>query len=138
MSNIQAAIGLGQLERIDGLIEAKRRIFAWYQEGLQDVTGITLNGECPWARSIYWMTSIILDEKVKVTRDGLRAELRKRGIDTRPIFPQISQYPMWKVQNNPVSRRVGEQGINLPSGVCLRREQVRYICQSIKDILVQR
>jgi perosamine synthetase len=138
MSNIQAAIGLAQLERVDELIEAKRRIFAWYQQDLKDAPDLTLNVECPWARSIYWMSSILLDEKASITRDSMREELRKRGIDTRPLFPQISQYPMWVTKDNPVARRVGDHGINLPSGVCLRREQVAYICRSIKDILAQR
>lgn len=138
MSNIQAAIGLGQLERIDELIEAKRRIFAWYQEGLKDVSNLPLNVECPWARSIYWMPSILIDGNAGISRDGMREKLRERGIDTRPLFPQISQYPMWEVRDNPVAHRVGEQGINLPSGVCLKKEQVMYVCQSIKDILVQK
>ena len=138
MSNVQAAIGLGQLERVDELIEAKRRIFAWYQEGLKDVPDLSLNVECPWARSIYWMPSILINENLGISRDGMREKLRERGIDTRPLFPQISQYPMWIARDNPVARRVGAQGINLPSGVCLKRQQIAYICQSIKDILAQR
>lgn len=68
--------------------------------------------------------------------------MRKRGIDTRPVFPAISQYPMWaakwKTRVNPVARRVANQGINLPSGVCLKREQAAYVCDSIRDILAHR
>ncbi|MBM3156022.1 MAG: GNAT family N-acetyltransferase, partial [Chloroflexi bacterium] len=137
MSNIQAAIGLGQLERVDELIEAKRRIFTWYQEELKDVPGIELFVERSWARSICWMCSILLDEKGNITRDAMREELRKRGVDTRPVFPAISQYPIWpKAQKAcPVAHRVGSQAINLPTGVCLKREQVQYICHCIKEIL---
>jgi perosamine synthetase len=138
ISNVQAAIGLGQLERVDELIEAKRRLFAWYQEGLRDVPELPLNVECSWARSIYWMPSILVDDSLGLNRDEMREQLRKRGIDTRPLFPQISQYPMWVEQNNPVARKVGAQGINLPSGVCLKRPQIDYICRSIKEILSQR
>lgn len=140
MSNIQAAIGLGQLERVDELIEAKRRIFSWYAEGLKDVPHIRLNYELPWARSIYWMSSIILDENAGITRDELREALKERNVDTRPVFPAISQYPIWpkSQQPQPNALRIGNQGINLPSGVCLKREQIEYVCQSIKDVLAQR
>ncbi len=137
MSNIQAAIGLGQIERIDELIEAKRRIFAWYVEGLSGVSHIHLNNELPWARSIYWMSSLFLSTEAKLTRDQLRDELKKRNVDTRSVFPAISQYPIWPrpQETPPNARLVGDQAINLPSGVCLKREQVGYICRCIREIL---
>lgn len=137
MSNVQAAIGLGQIERVEDLIEAKRRIFSWYDEGLQGVPHIKLNYEMPWARSIYWMSSILLDEQAPVTRDGLRDELKARNVDTRPVFPAVSQYPIWDrpQEPQPVARRIGEQAINLPSGHRLKRGQVDYICRSLREIL---
>jgi len=137
MSNIQAAIGLGQLERVDELIEAKRRIFTWYQGELKGVPGINLFVECTWARSIYWMCSILLDEKARITRDTMREKLRKRGVDTRPVFPAISQYPIWPKPQKacPTAYRVGAQALNLPSGVCLKWEQVQYVCRCVKEIL---
>jgi perosamine synthetase len=137
MSNVQAAIGLGQLERVEELVEAKRRIFGWYEEGLRGLTHVRLNREIPGARSIYWMTSIYLEESCTLSRDGLRAELRKRNIDTRDVFPAISQYPIWPVKQPPQPRgtRIGSRAINLPSGVCLKREQVRYVCDQIHGIL---
>jgi perosamine synthetase len=137
MSNIQAALGLGQLERVDELIEAKRRIFSWYAEGLKGVPHIKLSYELPWARSIYWMTSLFLDEQAGISRDELRETLRKYNVDTRAVFPAISQYPIWpkKQQTKPVAKLIGNQSINLPSGVCLKREQVDYICHCIREII---
>ncbi|MFC1551701.1 bifunctional GNAT family N-acetyltransferase/PLP-dependent aspartate aminotransferase family protein [Candidatus Latescibacterota bacterium] len=137
MSNIQAAIGLGQLERIDELVEAKRRIFSWYSEGLELVKQVRLNHEMPWARSIYWMVSIYLDEDTGISRDELMLQLKERNIDTRPVFPAISQYPIWpkKQDPQPIASRIGNQAINLPSGVCLKKEQVEYVCKSICEIL---
>ena len=137
MSNIQAAIGLGQLERIDELIEAKRRIFSWYAEELKDVPYIGLNHEMSWARSIYWMTSVFVEEQARITRDELQEVLRRRNIDTRPVFPAISQYPIWPTgqQPKPTARLVGDRALNLPSGVCLKREQVDYICNCIGEIM---
>ena len=137
MSNIQAAIGLGQLERVDELIEAKRRIFSWYHEGLEDVKQVRLNYEMPWARSIYWMVSIYLDEGAGMSRDDLMQKLKEKNIDTRPVFPAISQYPIWPKEQEPqpIALRIGNQGINLPSGVCLKREQVEHICNCLRDII---
>ena len=63
--------------------------------------------------------------------------VKKRNIDTRPVFPAISQYPFWPVKqkSQPVAHQVATQSLNLPSGVCLKREQVDYICRNIKEIL---
>lgn len=137
MSNVQAAIGLGQIERIDELVEAKRRIFRWYEEGLKGAPHIKLNKELTWARSIYWMTSILISKDAPLTRDEFRDKLKEKNIDTRSVFPAISQYPIWpKVQvPQPTASFVGEQALNLPSGVCLKHEQVAYICHCIKQIV---
>jgi perosamine synthetase len=137
MSNVQAAIGLGQLERVEELVEAKRRIFGWYVEGLEGVPHIRLNHEIPNTRSIYWMTSIYLEDSCPLDRGTLRTELKKRNIDTRDVFPAISQYPIWPVKQSPQPRatRIGARAINLPSGVCLKREQVEYVCEQIRDLL---
>jgi perosamine synthetase len=137
MSNIQAALGLGQIERVEQLIEAKRRIFEWYAEGLGDVAGIRLNYETEWARSIFWMSSIYLDNSVPISRDEMRSRLRARNVDTRPVFPAVSQYPIWPLVQapQPIADDVGKRAINLPSGVCLKRHEVDYICRSIQAIL---
>jgi perosamine synthetase len=137
MANVLAAIGLGQLERNDGMVEAKRRIFVWYSEELQGVPHVSLNREMPWARSIYWMTSLVLEEDARVTRDQLIQELKKRNIDTRPVFPAISQYPIWPraQEPQPVAKWLGDRAINLPSGVCLTRAEIAYVARNIRDIL---
>jgi len=137
MSNIQAALGLGQLERVDELIEMKRRLFSWYQDGLEGVPNITLNKEVEGARSIYWMSSFFLDEAATVSRDELMKQLKERNIDSRPVFPAISQYPIWprQQQPQPTALRVGSQAINLPSGVCLTKDEVMYVTKQIQEIL---
>jgi len=134
LSNLQAAIGLGQLERVEQLVDAKRRIFDWYADGLEGVAGIELSHEAPWGRSIHWMTSIRVLPEAGLTRDDLRGALRAEGVDTRPVFPAISRYPMWSPRQLPgrVADLVGRQGINLPSGVCLRRADVERVCATIR------
>jgi perosamine synthetase len=137
MSSLQAALGLAQLDRVEEFIEAKRRIFSWYASGLADVPGIRLNREAPWARSIYWMTSILLEECAPVSPDHLRLRLKQRNIDTRPVFPAISQYPIWPTprEPQPVALTISRRGINLPSGVRLRRSSVEYICATIRELI---
>ena len=137
LSNVQAAIGLGQLERVDELVEAKRRVFDWYAEELDGVAGVTLAREASWARSIYWMTSIRVDPEFGLSRDQMRAALRDAGVDSRPVFPAISRYPMWTQRQEPgrVADAIGSSGINLPSGVCLRRHEVARVGEAIRDAL---
>lgn len=137
MANPLAAIGLGQLQRNDAMVEAKRRIFRWYAEELADEPNLALNSEASWARSIYWMSSIMLKDSCGLSRDDLIANLKQRNIDTRPVFPAISQYPIWPRKQNPqpIASNIGERGINLPSGVCLAHAQVKYVCDEIKNIL---
>ena len=133
MSNLQAAFGLAQLERVDELIEMKRRIFEWYRDDLEGLPGITLNHETDWARSIYWMSSIRVGAESGVTKDGLMKSLATQRIDTRPVFTPISQYPFWPRTQapQPTANAIGAEGINLPSGVRLRREQVARVCATI-------
>jgi len=138
MSNVQAAIGLAQLERIDELIEMKRRLFSWYRDSLEHVPYLTLNQEVEGARSIYWMSSLRLDQAASIDRDQLMLRLKGENIDTRPVFPAISQYPIWARQQvpQPIALQVSECAMNLPSGVCLTREQVDYVCRTIRAIMI--
>ena len=119
MSNMQAALGLAQLERIDTLIHLKKRVFQWYYEELKDLKNISLNREIKDAHSIYWMTSIILKDNFPLKRDDFISELLSYNIDSRPFFPSISQYKIWDKKHKPckVASYLGGRGVNLPSGV---------------------
>jgi perosamine synthetase len=139
MANIQAAIGLGQLQRNDAMVEAKRRIFRWYERELKGVRGLMLAREKPWAKSIYWMTSALISPEASMSRDQLSHALSAKKIDTRPVFPSISQYPIWGYQPTPlpVAKMVGDCAINLPSGVCLGEKEIEYVCECIRGALEQ-
>jgi len=135
MSNLQAAFGLAQLERIEEFVAKKRQIFSWYYERLKDIEGISLNYERPNTRSNFWMTSIVLDKNFSVTRDELIKKLKEYKIDSRPFFWPISMFPMYKEQNTPIAHHLAFNGINLPSGLRLKEEEVDYVCKVIKKIL---
>jgi perosamine synthetase len=137
MSNVQAAVGLGQLQRADELIEMKRRIFSWYEEELGDLDCLKLHKEVEGARSIYWMSSLFVKENAKCSRDEMMSSLKEKNIDTRPVFPAISQYPIWNTgqKPQPIATLIGDNSINLPSGVCLSHEEVKYVAKSIRSLV---
>lgn len=145
MSSMQAALGLAQLERIEDLIEKKRQIFRWYQEELSDFSGITLNYEAPHTKNTYWMVTVILDKRFGLTKDRLMQLMGEYGIDCRPFFHPLSSLPAYdhleeakraRIRNK-VSYDISPYGINLPSALNLTREQVKYVCNVLKRILLR-
>ena len=135
MSNIQAALGLAQLERIEEFVAKKRQIFDWYYSRLCSIDGISMNQERPNTKSNRWMSSIILDKNFGITRDELQKKLKDKLIDTRPFFYPISMFPLFKEANTPVAHHVGLNGINLPSGLNLIEDEVDYISSQVINVL---
>jgi perosamine synthetase len=137
MNNITAALGLAQLERSERQIEQKRRISQWYKDLIGNHPHLTMQVESPNTRSIHWMNSITLDENLPISRDEVMEKLKSDGIDTRPVFPAISQYPFWDVKQTAgeVATRIGAQSINLPSGVKLSKKSIERVCEAITAIV---
>jgi perosamine synthetase len=136
MTNLQAAVGCAQLKRADDLIAAKRQIAARYEEALGDLRGIRLPREKEWASHGYWMYTILLDESAAVSRDTLAVELRTRGIETRRAFYPLHRLPPYQQDAPfPVSERVSETGLSLPSGSGLGEEDQEEIIASVREIL---
>lgn len=135
MTNLQAAFGLAQLERIEEFVNKKRQIFDWYYDRLKDIEGISFNYERPRTKSNRWMSSIILDKNFGISREELRKRLKEKLIDTRPFFYPISMFPMYKEQDTPIAHHLGFNGINLPSGLNLTEKEVDYISSVIKEEL---
>jgi len=133
MSNIQAALGLGQLEHIKKMVTKKQQIFQWYSRNLASLIKngyISMNTTLDGVRSNYWMPSIIVKN-----RNGVRRHLHRSLIDTRPFFYPISDFGLYKVRfKTPYSHYIGYHGINLPGSVNLTKNQVDYICQKIKEV----
>jgi len=145
MSSMQAALGLAQLERIKELVAKKRRIFTWYQEQLADIPSVTLNMEKPETKNTYWMVTAILDKKPGMNKEYVIGQMDKRNIDCRPFFYPLSSLPAYentiqaalaRVRNH-ISYELSPFGVNLPSGLNLDQEKVRYVCESLKGILKQ-
>jgi len=137
MTNLSAALGLGQLEKLFLQISQKRRINSWYRSVLESAPQIVFQNEHPSSRSIYWMTSICLTDNTTVTREELFAALQDWGIDSRPAFPCLSQFSLWNRRSvvDPDSAMIGTRGVNLPSGVALSKATVERVAQSVLKIL---
>jgi perosamine synthetase len=137
MTNIQAALGLAQLERINEIIQKKREIFRWYQECLKDLKGVKLNPEKEWAKNVYWMVCLVNENFDEEKRDEFMKKLKEKGIDTRPFFYPCSMMPMYKKDEfvNCIAYEIYQKGINLPSGYNLKEEDVKWIAKVIIENL---
>ena len=115
MSNIQAAIGCAQMERIDELIAGKRQVFKYYEERLKDLP-LKMNPELPGSVNGYWMPTIVVEEGVPFDREALLASFKERSIDGRVFFWPLSMLPMFeRLPENTVSYSLYGRAINLPS-----------------------
>ncbi|MCK5667040.1 MAG: DegT/DnrJ/EryC1/StrS family aminotransferase [Thiotrichaceae bacterium] len=134
MSNIQAALGLAQLERIDELINRKREINQQYRKNLSGISSVHVTDELPGCKSNHWMTSIEMVDAGYNQRDKIMELLKEKFVDSRPVFSPMSSLPMFKCKvDNPVAYRIGQSAINLPSGHKLTDNQIDYIC----DVIIQ-
>jgi perosamine synthetase len=133
MTNIQAALGVAQMERIGYILERKRKIALAYHKALKDLPGITLPPEAKWAKNVFWMYSILIDGKqFGMTRDELMERLESKGIETRPIFPPVHIQPIYATgQNLPIAERLAVQGLNLPSSINLTQRDIARIADLI-------
>jgi perosamine synthetase len=132
MTNMQAAVGRAQMKRIAAIISAKRRIAKLYAERLAGTEGITLPPEQPWARSIYWLYSIVIEPSFGLNSEELAQQLARSGIETRRIFVPMSQLPMYATRRKfPVSKNISDNGLSLPSSPTLTEADIDFICSKV-------
>ena len=135
MTNMQAAVGVAQVEQMDQFVENRRRNAALYTELLQKIPGIVTPPEAGWAKNVFWMYSILVEDEFGLTRDQLRAYLARHGIETRtffiPMHLQPIYYEAFKGQRYPVAERLCQRGFYLPSASSLTAEQVRHIASVV-------
>jgi len=132
MTNLQAAVGDLDRERIASLIARKRAIAARYIERLSGLPGLPLPAERPGCTSVYWMVSLLVEPPFPLTRDALILALREQGIDSRPFFYPLDMLPPYfSPTPRPVSLQLSGTGLNLPSSPALTDAQVDYICAAI-------
>jgi perosamine synthetase len=140
MTNIQAALGLAQLEKADWHLAQRRRVADTYHECLKNYPEIFIQPELPGYVNSRWMTSIVLDENLP-DRDWVMLQLAEDGIETRPFFYPMHILPMYTQlanrKNFPVADRVSARGTNLPSSASLTENDIHYVCDNLLKVLFQ-
>jgi perosamine synthetase len=136
MTNLQAALGVAQMERADAILAKKAQIAQLYNQGLQCISGLTLPPQAGWAESVCWLYTILVnEERLGLDRDTLMEHLKAQGIETRPVFPCIHQQPIYSTgQRLPVAERLSASGISLPSAPNLQTVEIERIVQAFKSL----
>jgi perosamine synthetase len=139
LTNVQAAIGLAQMERIDWLIQRRREVARQYTEELQGLS-VSTPAEAPWAKNVFWLFSIRIG--AAADRDLVMEQLMKESIETRPFFYPMHQMPPYLDRGGdeafPVSTRVAASGISLPSSANLSVADISYITNVLRKLLESR
>jgi perosamine synthetase len=141
MTNIQAALGLAQLERLDKFIKKKREIGKLYNNLLSDIPNLQLPvKKTKYADNIYWVYGVIIKNKAKLDGKRMIKLLSKYGISCRPFFYPMHKQPilrklgLFKKEKHPVSEKISKYGFYLPSGLGLKSYQIRYISDILHKI----
>lgn len=140
-TNVQAALGLAQLERMEEIVARKRRMGQEYTRRLKDIQGLQLPVEEAWARNVYWMYGVVPSEKMGMDASQFAQRLREYGVDTRPFFlgmheqPAFSKRGLFLNERYPVAERLASQGLYLPSGLALTEEQLAQACDAVHEVL---
>lgn len=136
ITNMQAALGVAQLERLDEFLARKREIATVYRAGLDGLPGVTVQEEADWARSSWWMTTLRIDPAHGVDRDELATRLRADGVDSRPAFVPLHLLPHLQQDGTlPIAEAVGAEGLSLPSSTSLTDSELEYVIGSVRSAL---
>jgi perosamine synthetase len=141
LTNLQAALGLAQLERMDDIVARKRWLGDQYTQRLRDIHAIELQKEEPWAKSVFWMYGLVVHEESGLDAAKLAGLLAERGVETRPFFLGMHEQPVLRKrglfhgESYPIAERIARQGLYLPSGLALDEFQLERVCQAVREIL---
>ena len=142
MSNLQAALGLAQLERLDEFVERKRAMGLLYSQLLEGLGGIELpHAKADYADNIYWVYGIVLGERIPFDAHEAIQRLATHSIGSRPFFWPMHEQPvfhrmgLFENERHPVSERIARRGFYLPSGMALSDEQITRSAEALKEIL---
>ena len=143
MTNIQAAIGLAQCERMDEFINKKRSMGKKYTDLLGGLNNLQLPLERTiYAENIYWVFGLVLDDDLPDDAEIFMGKLRKFGIGTRPFFwpmheqPVLKKYGIDKDTSFPVAERIARRGFYIPSGLALKDSEIKYVSEGIQSLLI--
>lgn len=135
ISNLQAALGCAQIERIEELVAKKRQIFEWYKAALKNFPG-RLNPEPEYTKNSYWLPTLVINKNINFNRDRFFAVCRQNSIDSRPFFYPLSSLPMFESQpENKIAYDIYARAINLPSFHDMELEDVNRVVDCLNYFL---
>ncbi len=134
MTNLQAAVGVAQMEKVERILEAKARVSATYDALLKDIPGITCPPRAEWASPVCWLYTLLVDESTfGKSRDTFMQVLQQHNVESRPVFPPMHKQPLYDAGITlPVTERVSDQGVSLPSAVSLTTTDIERIVGVIR------
>ena len=141
LTNLQAALGLTQVDRIDEIVLRKRAMGKMYTERLSQLDGLELQVEQSGSRGVYWMYGLLVRETTGLDAAELARRLAQRGIETRPFFlgmheqPVLRERGLFADESYPVTERLARQGLYLPSSLSLDEAQIDCICAAVREAL---
>lgn len=142
MTNLQAALGVAQMERLEEFIDIKRRNGDMYYEGLKDVPYIELPlRKKEYSENIYWVYGIVLKKEAGINAEQAMRKLNEKKIGTRPFFypmhlqPVFMKMGLFKNESYPVSEKISEYGFYIPSGLALSKDQIEITIDAVKKLL---
>ncbi|HZT61402.1 MAG TPA: DegT/DnrJ/EryC1/StrS family aminotransferase [Pyrinomonadaceae bacterium] len=135
LTNLQAAVGVAQLEHLDEAIASKVAVARRYDEALRDLPGLTLPPEAAWAKNVYWVYGVLVEPEFGVPRALLQEQLLARGIETRRFFTPLHEQPIVPPQGGasdyPRSAHLAEHGLYLPSSVGMQAAAVERVAETL-------
>ena len=144
MTNLQAALGVAQLERLHEFLEKKHWIGRRYNELFADLPGVQLPlAKTEYAENIYWVYGLVLDDSVEFDAEGVISRLAQLGVGCRPFFypmhqqPVLRQMGLFEGESYPVAERMYQRGFYVPSGLALMEDQILRVSESLKQIFIQ-
>ena len=145
MSNVQAAIGVAQLERLHEFVERKRRMGRRYHEALQDIRALQLAVDATsYAKNTYWVFGVVLSDEVPLDADQAMKEMLAAGVGTRPFFWPMHEQPVFRRMGLfhgvrcPVAERIARRGFYLPSGLALDDGQLAKVCDALRAVISEK
>jgi len=136
-TNLQAAVALAQVERLDALLQMRIENARRYDEGLRDVVGLTLPPQTPGVRNAHWMYAVVVEDAFGVSRDTLMAGLAARGVESKPFFIPAHLQPIYwdaSAPALPVAEDLMCRGLCLPSSSGLRPEEIDHVVRSVREM----
>jgi perosamine synthetase len=136
MTNLQAAVGLAQTERVEQLVAKRRATACRYRQLLEGVRGLTLPRETAHVRNVFWMFGLLVEPEFGCSRDELRQRLASCGIETRTFFIPVHWQPIYfeqfRGERYPVAENLCREGMYLPSGSTLSDDDIRYVADAVR------